>query len=73
MKDIRGRLSFTVSGTEENAPDEWVLNKSGWLDNENHTKWTEVYNPQSKHLTNMHLDNILKLMWMIPFNYGMDM
>ena len=60
MKDIRGRLSFKVSGTEENAPGEWFLNKSGWLDNENHANWTVVYNPQSKHLTNVHLDDILR-------------
>lgn len=60
IKDIHGILNITVSGTEENKPSDWFLNKAGWLDAQNQANWTVVYNPKSLSLTNVEIKDTLQ-------------
>lgn len=58
--DIHGTLVITASGTRENDPSQWFLNKSGWLDSEKRPNWTVVFNPKSLDLTNVNLKDELQ-------------
>lgn len=60
LSDIHGVLTITVSGTEENSPSDWFLNKSGWLDDQKRANWTVIYNPKSLHLTNVTIKDTLE-------------
>lgn len=58
--DIHGTLTITASGTRENDPSQWFLNKSGWLDSNNRPNWTVVFNPKSLSLTNINIKDTLQ-------------
>lgn len=60
IQDIHGTLSIKVNGTQENAPSDWFLNKSGWLDAQKRANWTVIYNPKSYHLTDVSIKDTLQ-------------
>lgn len=60
ITDIHGTLSLKVSGTQENSPSDWFLNKAGWLDSQKQANWTIVYNPHSQNLTNVDIKDTLQ-------------
>lgn len=60
IQDIHGTLALKVNGTQENAPSDWFLNKAGWLDSQKRANWTVVYNPKSRHLTNVSIKDTLQ-------------
>lgn len=58
LDNVHGTLTFKGNGTDVTTSKDWLINKYGWLD-DNKPHWSIVYNPDSKHLTNVTIKDTL--------------